>query len=115
MIGSLSLDQFTVLVTVEATGRFSAAGRKLRRVQSAISSVVQTIETNLGVQLFDRSGHKPRLTEAGLVLVGHARRVLAEAAQLERTAATISAGVEPRIDAGDRQHGPDRAGDRQPC
>jgi DNA-binding transcriptional LysR family regulator len=59
--------------------------------------VVQTIETNLGVQLFDRSGHKPRLTEAGLVLVGHARRVLAEAAQLERTAATISAGLEPEL------------------
>ena len=97
MIGSLTLDQLTVLVTIETTGSFSAAGRELRRVQSAISSVVQTLETNLGVQLFDRSGHKPRLTEAGRVLVAHARRVLGEAAQFERIAATISAGLEPEL------------------
>ena len=37
MIGSLSLDQLRVLVTIAETGSFSAAGRKLGRAQSAIS------------------------------------------------------------------------------
>ncbi|MCW6510044.1 LysR family transcriptional regulator [Lichenifustis flavocetrariae] len=59
MIGSLSLDQLKVLVAVADTGSFSAAARKLGRVQSAISQTVQTLEDAQGVQLFDRSGHKP--------------------------------------------------------
>lgn len=97
MIGSLTLDQLIVLVTVEETGSFSAAGRKLGRVQSAISSVVQTLEANLDVRLFDRSGHKPRLTDAGRVLAAQARQVLGQTAQFERTAAAISAGLEPEL------------------
>lgn len=97
MIGSLTLDQLTVLVTVEETGSFSAAGRRLGRVQSAISGIVQTLEANLQVQLFDRSGHKPRLTDAGRILADQARQVLASAAQLKRTAASISAGMEPEL------------------
>lgn len=97
MIGLLTLDQLIVLVTVEETGSFSAAGRKLGRVQSAISSVVQTLEANLAVQLFDRSGHKPRLTETGRVLASQARQVLGQAAQFKRTAAAISAGLEPEL------------------
>lgn len=97
MIGSLTLDQLTVLVTVEETGSFSAAGRKLGRVQSAISGIVHSLEAHLQVELFDRSGHKPRLTEAGRILAGQARQVLANAAQFKRTAASISAGMEPEL------------------
>lgn len=97
MISSLTLDQLIVLVTVEETGSFSAAGRKLGRVQSAISSVMQTLEANLNVQLFDRNGHKPKLTDTGCVLVARARQVLSQAADFERTAATISAGLEPEL------------------
>ncbi|WP_308610099.1 LysR family transcriptional regulator [Massilia frigida] len=37
LIGNLTLDQLRVLVTIADTGSFSAAGRQLGRVQSAIS------------------------------------------------------------------------------
>ena len=37
MIGSLTLDQLRVLITIADTGSFSAAGRRLGRAQSAIS------------------------------------------------------------------------------
>lgn len=97
MIGSLTLDQLTVLVTVEETGSFSAAGRRLGRVQSAISSLVQSLEAHLQVELFDRSGHKPKLTDAGRILAGQARQVLNNASQLERIAAGIAAGMEPEL------------------
>ena len=40
MIGSLTLDQLRVLVAIDDSGSFSAAGRQLRRVQSAISRPV---------------------------------------------------------------------------
>lgn len=83
MLGTLSLDQLRVLVTIEETGSFSAAGRRLNRAQSAISQAIATLEATQGVTLFDRSGHKPALTEMGRVLVGQARRVLSGAAQFE--------------------------------
>ncbi|WP_324733453.1 LysR family transcriptional regulator [Pseudomonas paeninsulae] len=97
MIGSLSLDQLRVLVTIADTGSFSATGRELRRVQSAISQSVATLENMQGVQLFDRSGHRPRLTDIGRVLVAQARLVLASASQFEAIAASTHAGIEPEL------------------
>ena len=97
MIGSLTLDQLRVLVAIADTGSFSAAGRRLRRVQSAISQSVATLEDVQGVTLFDRSGHRPRLTEVGRVLVDQARRVLATARQFETVAAGTRAGLEPEL------------------
>ncbi|MGV8843106.1 MAG: LysR family transcriptional regulator [Pseudomonas sp.] len=97
MIGSLSLDQLRVLVTIADTGSFSATGRELRRVQSAISQSVATLENMQGVQLFDRSGHRPRLTDIGRVLAAQARLVLASASQFEAIAASTHAGIEPEL------------------
>ena len=56
MIGSLTLDQLRVLVTIADTGSFSAASR---RAQSAISQAVANLEGLQGVELFDRQGHAP--------------------------------------------------------
>ena len=97
MIGTLTLDQLRVLVAIEEAGSFSAAGRQLRRVQSAISHSVQSLEELQGVQLFDRSSRTPRFTEAGRVLAAQARQVLRQAEAFERTAQAISAGLEPEI------------------
>ncbi len=97
MIGSLSLDQLRVLVTIADTGSFSAAGRKLGRVQSAISQTIATLESTQGVALFDRSRHRPRVTEVGRVLVDQARLVLASAVRFEAVAAGTRGGLEPEL------------------
>ena len=97
MIGSLSLDQLRVLVTIADTGSFSAAGRTLGRVQSAISQSVATLEASQGVALFDRDRHRPRLTDVGQVLVDQARLVLASAARFEAVAAGTRAGLEAEL------------------
>jgi DNA-binding transcriptional LysR family regulator len=97
MIGNLSLDQLRVLVTIADAGSFSAAGRQLRRAQSAISQSVATLEAAHGVLLFDRSGHRPRLTETGRVLVDQARLVLSSAARFEAVATGARGGLEPEL------------------
>ncbi len=97
MIGSLTLDQLRVLVTIAETGSFSATGRKLGRAQSAISQAVATLESIQGVTLFDRSGHRPRLTDVGRALVAQARSVLAGAAHFEALAASTRDGVEAEL------------------
>jgi DNA-binding transcriptional LysR family regulator len=97
MIGSLTLDQLRVLVTIADEGSFSAAGRRLARAQSAISQTVATLEDVQGVTVFDRSGHRPSLTEAGRILLGQARIVLAGATRFEGMAAGMREGVEPEL------------------
>ena len=97
MIGTLSLDQLRVLVTIADSGGFSAAGRRLGRAQSAISQAVATLESLQGVTVFDRSAHRPQLTAVGRVLVEQARLVLASAARFEAMAAGTRAGLEPEL------------------
>lgn len=97
MIGNLSLDQLRVLAAIADTGSFSAAGRRLNRAQSAISQAVAGLEATQGVLLFDRAGHRPRLTEVGRLLVEQARMVLASAARFEAVAANTRAGLEPEL------------------
>lgn len=97
MIGNLSLDQLRVLVTIADTGGFSAAGRTLGRAQSAISQAVATLEGMQGVALFDRSRHRPQLTDIGRVLVDQARLVLASAARFEAVAAGTRQGLEAEL------------------
>jgi DNA-binding transcriptional LysR family regulator len=97
VIGSLSLDQLRVLVAIADTGSFSATGRRLGRAQSAISQAVAGLEATQGVLLFDRGGHRPKLTEIGRLLVEQARIVLASAARFEAVAANTRAGLEPEL------------------
>ena len=97
MIGNLTLDQLRVLVTVADAGSFSAAGRQLGRVQSAISQAIATLEDTQGVLLFDRSAHRPVLTDTGRVLVAQARLVLASAARFELVAAGTRTGLEAEL------------------
>ena len=97
MVGSLTLDQLRILVAIADTGSFSAAGRELRRAQSAISQAIATLETAQGVVLFDRSGYRPQLTEVGRVLVDQARLVLTSAARFEAVAAATQAGLEAKL------------------
>ena len=97
MIGSLTLDQLRVLVTISEAGSFSAAGRRLGRAQSAISQMIATLENVQGVAMFDRAGLRPVMTEAGRVLVAQARIVLSGAARFEAMTAATRGGVEAEL------------------
>lgn len=91
---SFSLDQFAVFVAVVDHGGFAAAARKLDRAQSAITYAIKGLEEQSGLRLFDRSGYRPALTDAGLALLPRARRLLADVDDFRRQANSISAGLE---------------------
>jgi len=97
MIGRLTLDQLRVLVSIAETGSFSAAGRRLQRAQSAISQTIATLEDVQGITLFDRSAHRPGLTDVGRAMLEQARRILASADRFEALAAGIRGGLEPEL------------------
>ncbi|GIF08510.1 LysR family transcriptional regulator [Actinoplanes siamensis] len=61
---------------VARTLNFTRAAADLHYAQSSITEQVQALESELGAQLFDRSGRRLRLTPAGERLVGYAEKVL---------------------------------------
>jgi len=97
MIDPLTLDQMRVLVAVAEAGSFSAAARRLGRVQSAISQAVQAMEATLGVSLFDRSTKTPTLTDAGAAILEDARAIVRSATALRARAQSIASNVEAEL------------------
>jgi DNA-binding transcriptional LysR family regulator len=97
MIDPMTLDQMRVLIAVAETGSFSAAARRLGRVQSAVSQAMNTLEQVLEVSLFDRSGKTPILTDAGAVILKDARRLIEGARTMKSRAASIMSDVEPEL------------------
>lgn len=96
-IEALSFDQLRVILCVVEQGSFSAAARRVRRTQSAVSHAIAQAEAQLGVRLFDRDGHRPTLTAAGRALVSDIRDIVGRVDDLRARAHAISAGMEPEI------------------
>jgi DNA-binding transcriptional LysR family regulator len=97
MLDRLTLDQLRVLVAVAETGSFSAAARRLGRVQSAISQTVNALESVLGTPLFERDGKVPQLNDAGRVILADARHLIAGVDALKARAESITEEVEPEL------------------
>jgi DNA-binding transcriptional LysR family regulator len=93
----LTLDVLTILDAIDRCGTFAAAAEELHRVSSSLSYQVQKLESELGITLFDRSGHRARLTPTGTLLVEEGRRLLHTAAMLEARARRIETGWESEL------------------
>lgn len=93
----LSLDALTVLDAIDRRGSFAAAAEELHRVPSAVTYSVQKLEDDLGILIFDRSGHRAQLTEAGRELLREGRRLLAAAQELEARAKRVATGFEVEL------------------
>jgi len=86
-----------VLDAIERQGSFAAAAEVLHRVPSAITYAVQKLEEDLGVAIFDRSGHRAQITEAGRELLREGRRLLAAAEELEARTKRVAGGYEVEL------------------
>jgi len=70
----MELHPLRVFLTVAMEKSFSRAAQKLLRTQPAISLSIQRLEVELGEKLIDRSAKDLLLTDAGKVVLDHARR-----------------------------------------
>lgn len=93
----ISLDALIVLDAIARNGSFAAAAEELNRVPSAITYAIQKLEQDLDVLLFDRSGHRARLTEAGQALLREGRFLLRSATDLECRIQRIATGWESEL------------------
>jgi DNA-binding transcriptional LysR family regulator len=81
----ITLRLLDVLVTVVEAGSMSLAAERLNSTQPAVSLAVTTLETALGVKLFDRSVRPPSLTLVGNSVYERAVDILARTRELEQT------------------------------
>ncbi|MBB3169058.1 LysR substrate-binding domain-containing protein [Simiduia aestuariiviva] len=93
----LTLEALHVLDAIDRKGSFAAAALELHKVPSALSYTVKQLEDYLQLQLFDRSGQRAVMTEAGRQVLKRARRLLDGAEQLTVEARQLATGWEPRL------------------
>lgn len=72
----LSLNNLKTFIKVADKGSFSAAARNMGKAQSAVSTAIANMEIDLGVELFNRQGKFPVLTQEGQVLLREARQIV---------------------------------------
>jgi molybdenum-dependent DNA-binding transcriptional regulator ModE len=94
MLEGVTIEQLRTLRAVAEAGSFSAAARKLGRVQAAVSQAIDRLEAQLGLRLFDRTGRVPRLTAHGQAVVVAAAKVGAGVEALDELVESLKQGVE---------------------
>ncbi len=92
-----SIEQMRVFAAVVEAGSFSAAARALGRAQSAVTYAIQGLEAQAGAPLFDRSGYRPVLSEAGRALLPCIQAILGAADGFQAVAGGLSAGLEAEL------------------
>src|SRR5580700_2056111 len=97
MIEGVTIEQLRTLRAVAEAGSFTAAARKLGRVQAAVSQSIDRLEAQLGLRLFDRSGRVPRLTQHGEAVVAAAAPILGDLSLLDGVVASLKRGEETAL------------------
>ena len=97
MLEGVTIEQLRTLRAVADAGSFSAAARKLGRVQAAVSQSIDRLEAQLGLRLFDRSGRVPRLTRHGEAILAAADRVGGAVDALDEVVASLKRGEETSL------------------
>lgn len=79
-------------VLIAETLNFSRAAEALRRSQPGLSRSIKELEAEFGVELFERVGRRIALRPEGEILLGQARKLLADADRLLEQAQLLAQG-----------------------
>ncbi len=88
----MEIRQLAYFAAVAEELSFARAAQRLHIVQPAVSQQVRRLERELGMQLFERTSRRVRLTAAGERLLPEARSVLSAADRTRQVATEIAAG-----------------------
>lgn len=94
---AITLEALRVLDAIDRKGSFGAAAEALFKVPSALSYTIQKLESDLGINLFDRSKQKAQLTTAGRLLLEQGRQLLQAATAIEEAVQQLESGWETQL------------------
>ena len=93
----ISIEALEVIDAIARKGSFAAAAESLYRVPSALTYTIKKLEDDLGLLIFDRSGHRATLTAAGKELLKEGRQLIEATQTLESRVKRIATGIETDI------------------
>jgi len=79
---------------------FSKAAKLLHRSQPGLSRSIRELESQLGIELFERIGRRVQLSPNGVSLVSQARHLIADADELIQHAQRLAQGKSPMLRVG---------------
>jgi DNA-binding transcriptional LysR family regulator len=94
---NLTLEALQILDAIERRGSFAAAAAELDKVPSAITYSIRKLEEDLDLLLYDRRGHRAKLTAAGEELLSQGRHLLSAAEDLEQRVKRAATGWEVEL------------------
>ncbi|AZG46483.1 LysR family transcriptional regulator [Gordonia insulae] len=96
----MELRQLEYFVAVAAESGFTTAAARVQTTQPNISAQVRALERELGATLFDRSGRRVNLTEAGRAALPAARDALAAAESVRQAVADVNQVLRGNLSVG---------------
>ncbi|HYG40736.1 MAG TPA: LysR substrate-binding domain-containing protein [Cytophagales bacterium] len=101
----MNIQQLEYVVAVDELRHFVKAADKCCVTQPTLSMMLQKLEEELNLKIFDRTKHPIEPTAAGIEVISRARKILGEVAQLkefsrdlyEEVSGTIKIGVIPTL------------------
>lgn len=96
----MEMRQLEYFVAVADEANFTRAAERVHISQSGVSAQIRQLETELGAELFDRSGRTVRLTLAGEAAIPHARAALYAAARTRQAVDDVTGLVRGRLTVG---------------
>jgi DNA-binding transcriptional LysR family regulator len=96
----MELRHLRTLDAIARHGSFTRAAEELHLAQSALSQQVRRLEAELGVELLRRTSRSVAVTDAGRVVLEHARRVLREVDGLQAELEELTGMVRGKVAIG---------------
>src|SRR5581483_3125029 len=96
----MDLRQLKYLVALADEGNFTRAAAREHIAQPALSQQIRRLEQQLGLALVERTTRRVALTEAGTLLVGRARSILAEVDAAQDEMDSLRGGFSGRVSVG---------------
>lgn len=94
MQSPITLEALHIIDAIDRRGSFAAAAQELNRATSSLSYQIQKLEQDLDITIYDRSGHKATLTEAGQLILERGRIILSATEKLVTDASILANGWE---------------------
>jgi len=92
----MRLEQLQAFLAIAQTGSFQGAARTCGVTQSTVSRQIQSLEADLGLELFHRTG-QAKLTVAGELLLPRARKICQEWQIATQEISDLLAGKQPEL------------------
>lgn len=93
----MKIEQLRMLKTVAELGTLKTASETLFKTQAAVSKGIKQLESQLGIELFDREGYRMSLTIQGQQIYQLALMLLEKAQEIEDLSQHLNAGNEAVI------------------